>query len=229
MREEEAVNKQLIILRGTAGESYTDFSTRVIYTVRGCSEGADICKVTLTCEPPPKGGVVPYAKSKIALVTLCGENGIEKPAERLAECPGFTSAFRVETALPVEYARSWGDGEKTPGLGLLTLFRKREDIDYTDFIERWHNGHTPLSLEIHPLFNYVRNVVKERIRGENEWYDAIVEEHCRTREDLLKSSRFFGGLFQAPRNMLRVYRDVKRFIDYPSIETYCVEEYWLKS
>jgi hypothetical protein len=216
-------------LRGSPEESYTDFSSRIFDTLRDCSGRTEACKATLTCDPPPKGGVVPYRKDKIALVTLCGENGLEAAADELAACSGFTGAFRVETALPVEYDRTWKDGEKTPGLGLLTLFRKREDIDYDDFIRRWHNGHTPLTLKIHPIRNYVRNVVKERIRGEEKWYDGIVEEHCLTREDLLKPSRFFGGILKAPLNMIRVYRDVKGFIDYSSIETYCVEEYWIKS
>lgn len=223
------MNKQLIIVRGNSRESYSDFSTRILDTVRGCSGETDICKATLTCDPPPEGSVVPFSKNKIALITLCGENGIQSAADKLAGCPGFTGAFRVETALPVEYSRTWADGEKTPGLGLLTLFSKRKDIDYDDFIHRWHNGHTPLSLDIHPLWNYVRNVVKERIRGEEKRYDGIVEEHCLTREDLLKPVRFFGGLLKTPGNMIRVYRDVKGFIDYPSIETYCVEEYWIKS
>lgn len=223
------MDKQLIIVRGGSEETYGAFSARVLDTVSEGSGDADICKVTLTCAPPPKGGVVPYSKNKIALVTLGGEDGIRAAADKLAACPGFTGAFRVETALPAAYTRNWKDGEKTPGLGLLTLFRRRTDMDYADFIERWHNGHTPLSLEIHPLWNYVRNVVKEKIRGEEKWYDGIVEEHCKTREDLLKTTRFFGGPLKTPGNMVRVYRDVKSFIDYPSIETYSVEEYWIKS
>ena len=223
------MNKQLIIVRGDSGESYTDFSSRILDTVHSCSGKAEICKATLTCEPPPRGGFVPYSKEKIALLTLCGGNGTEEAAEDLAACAGFTGSFRVETSLPIEYSRTWEDREKTPGLGLLTFFRRRKDIGYADFIERWHNGHTPLSLEIHPLWNYVRNVVKERIRGEEQWFDGIVEEHCRSREDLLKASRFFGGVLKAPGNMIRVYRDVRRFIDYSSIETFCVEEYWIKS
>ena len=57
------------------------------------------------------------------------------------------------------------------------------------------------------------------------WYDGIVEEHCRSRKELMNPFIFFGKPLKAPINMIKVYFDVKTFIDYKSIETYLVAEY----
>ena len=42
---------------------------------------------------------------------------------------------------------------------LLTLFRKARHVDDALFHHRWFQEHTPLTLEIHPVVGYVRNVV----------------------------------------------------------------------
>ena len=44
------------------------------------------------------------------------------------------------------------------------------------FMKRWHEGHTPLSLELHPLWNYNRNVVLEKKFG-REWAARFLGEH----------------------------------------------------
>ncbi|MBD3242976.1 MAG: hypothetical protein GF331_20455 [Chitinivibrionales bacterium] len=143
----------------------------------------------------------------------------------MAGIDGLAGGYRVDEAVPVAWDHTWPPGEPSPGAGLLTLFRKRPDIDYATFIERWHNGHTPLSLRVHPLCCYVRNVVREQVVSGECWYDGIVEEHTPTRADLVNPFRFFGGPLTIVGHMLEVYRDVKGFIDYGSIQTYLVREY----
>jgi len=56
-------------------------------------------------------------------------------------------------------------------------------------------------------------------------FDGIVEEHCRTRNELLKPFKFFAKSGFAPVNMIKTYFDVNSFIDYKSIETYLVQEF----
>jgi hypothetical protein len=59
--------------------------------------------------------------------------------------------------------------------------------------------------------------------------DGIVEEQYDPPSDLLRPSRFFGGsLARMLPTMLEVYRDVRGFIDYPSIHTWLTAEYRLK-
>jgi hypothetical protein len=135
----------------------------------------------------------------------------------------------VEEALPVAYEKTWPDGEVTPGVCLLTLFRKKKSIDHGTFIDRWHNSHTPLSLKLHPLWNYSRNVVRTAVKSDSQYWDGIVEEQVRTRADLLNPFRFFGNPLMIIPNMIRVYVDTKSFLDYATIEPYLVMEYHISS
>jgi hypothetical protein len=97
------------------------------------------------------------------------------------------------------------------------------------FIHRWHNGHTPLSLKIHPLWNYNRNVVLEKLTNDSKEWDGIVEEHFKIKSDLLNPLKFFGNPIIMVYNMLRVYFDTKSFLDYKTIEPYFATEIWIKS
>jgi hypothetical protein len=184
-------------------------------------------KLTITRIAPPGITIIPFRRSKIAAISIYKSD--PAPVDEFRKAEGFYGAYRVTEALPVAYQKNWKDGDPTPGACLLTLFSKKKSIDYKTFIQRWHNGHTPLSLRIHPLWNYVRNVVNESIFEDSVWFDGIVEEQVQKATDLLNPFRFFGNpLIIIPR-MLMVYSDTKSFIDYPGMETYLAEEYHIKS
>ena len=134
----------------------------------------------------------------------------------------------VDEQLPVAYNRTWGKTGLTPGVCLLTIFRKKKSISTDEFLDRWFNGHTPLSLQIHPLWHYSRNQVIDTGENVQAHYDGIVEEHCRTQSELLNPIKFFGGAFSMLPNMIRTYFDVNGFLDYPSIEPYLVREYYYR-
>ena len=119
----------------------------------------------------------------------------------------------MEEAIPVAYEKNWQDGEKSPGVCLLTLFQKKKRITHETFLHRWHNSHTPLSLKIHPLWNYNRNVVTEKLHDSCFDWHGIVEEHFRTSSDLLNPVKFFGHPLIMGYNMMRVYFDTNSFLD----------------
>jgi len=223
------MKKEIFLIRGLENEDYEQFWERILKlasALLNANETAQI-KVSYTENPPPKISVIPFKKEKIAAISVFsaekGNFGI------LMNAPGFLGGYLVEEAIPVAYEKTWADGVNTPGVCLLTLFRKKNGIDYNTFIHRWHNGHTPLSLKIHPLWNYNRNVVKEKLTDISYEWDGIVEEHFRTSSDLLNPIKFFGNLLIMVYNMLRVYFDTKSFLDYKTIETYLAAEIWIKS
>jgi len=222
------MNKEIYLIRGTDQESYPDFNRRIFNLASDLVKGVnpETLKFTITAFAPPRITIIPFRRSKIAALSIHKRN--PDPLEELTKTPGFCGAYRVTEALPVAYQKNWNDGEPTPGACLLTLFSKKKSIDYETFIDRWHNGHTPLSLRIHPLWNYVRNVINERLFEDSVWFDGIVEEQVRESSDLLNPFRFFGNpLIIFPR-MLMVYSDTKSFIDYPGMETYLAAEYIIK-
>lgn len=218
----------MYIIRGTREESYPEFTARVLKLAKeACNLSPAAIKLTLTTRKPPAVSVIPFKKEKISVISLYKDD--PTPAGLLLDAPGFTGAWVVEEAIPVGYRKTWPDGEPTPGVNLLTLFNKKPGIDYATFIHRWHNGHTPLSLKIHPLWNYNRNVVKEPLASCTEQFNGIVEEHFRSVPDLLNVFKFFGNPFVILYRMYQVYTDTNGFLDYKKIETYFADEYHILS
>jgi hypothetical protein len=222
------MRKEMYIIRGTRDESYPEFTDRILRLSRVvCSLQSAVLKLTLTTRKPPSVSVIPFKKEKISVISVYKED----PAAvgLLVNATGFTGAWTVEEAVPIGYKKTWPDGEPTPGINLLTLFNKKPGIDYDTFIRRWHHGHTPLSLKIHPLWNYNWNVVKEPVAACTQHYDGIVEEHFRTKSDLLNIFKFFGNPLLILYRFYQVYTDTNGFLDYKKIETYLADEYHILS
>lgn len=221
--------KSMILMRGEKQEPYNTFRDRILKfagEIAGKAAGASV-SLALTEDPPPPLSVIPFKRKKIAVLSISGNN--EGMIELITLPKGFAGMYRVTEAMPVAYTKDWADGQPTPGACLLTLFRKKKRIDYRTFIDRWHNSHTPLSLKIHPLWHYNRNVVDKRLTDASEQWDGIVEEHFRERKHLTNPFIFFGNPLTMWRNMIRVYTDTSSFLDYRTIETYLVREYILRS
>ena len=223
------MRKEIYLIKGTKNEGYEQFTNRILELAKSISQNEQVSQIRInyTAVQPPKMSVIPFKRDKVAAVSVYFSdinNGIFLKGE-----PGFSGGYRVEEVLPVAYEKSWEDGAKTPGVCLLTLFQKKKNMDYGMFIHRWHNGHTPLSLKIHPLWNYNRNVVKEKLTDDSYEWDGIVEEHFRTSSDLLNPAKFFGNPLVMIYNMLRVYFDTHSFIDYKTIKPYLTSEIWIKS
>jgi len=221
--------KYIYLIRGSSNEDYKEFKNRIFKIIDPIYGNFDQIKLTLTEQAPPILSIIPFNKTKIAAISLSAGSNDSVTLPTFQDAIGYAGSYKVSEALPVTYKKKWQDRTVTPGICLLTLFRKKKSIDHKTFISRWHKGHTPLSLRIHPLWHYNRNEVTDRLSLNSEHFDGIVEEHCRTRSELLNPFKFFGNPLLIVPRMLEVYFDVKSFIDYPSIEPYLVSEYHFKS
>jgi hypothetical protein len=223
------VKKAIYVIRGTDSETYPNFRARVLELARLAEEEADprLLKVTLTVSKPPRMSVIPFRRTKVAAISI--RTGAPAQVTGLSQAEGFFGGYLVDEAIPVAYEKTWSDGIMTPGVCLLTLFHRRSGLDESTFLHRWHNGHTPLSLRLHPLWNYNRNVVTNIKEGSISAYDGIVEEHFRKRSDLLNPLRFFGPPIKVPVHMMQVWIDSRSFIDMKRIEVYLAAEYILRS
>lgn len=223
------MNKEIYMVEGNTKETYEAFRQRIaaIVSVVHNELQPGAIKYTITESAPPRLSVIPFCKKKIAVISIY--KSIRMPVQQLLNADGFRGAYHAEEAVPVAYDRHWKDGAVTPGVCLLTLFSKKKGLSYDLFIHRWHNGHTPLSLRIHPLWNYVRNEVKESITPNAPAFNGIVEEQLRTPADLLNPFRFFGNPFIIIPRMITVYADTSSFIDYSTMETYLAVEYHVRS
>ncbi len=223
------MQKKIFLFVGQKSESYAHFSDRIISLAKEQATFPYVakCKVTYTASSPPSISIIPFKKKKVAVISVyASDSGLIKTPSAY---PGFAGAYEAEEAIPVGYSKSWKDLTPTPGICLLTLFKKRIDIHYDTFLDRWHNSHTPLSLKIHPLWNYNRNVVRVTSNENPTSWDGIVEEQFKSKSDLLNPIRFFGHPLIMPYRMWQVYSDTRRFIDYGSIQPYFATELWIKS
>jgi hypothetical protein len=223
------MHKERYILKGLKGEDYKSFKNR-IFELSGTlvkQYGPDALKTCLTVKPPPCISVIPFKREKIAVISVTRKSN--SPMDLIAQTEGYKGGYVVEEAIPVAYNKSWKDGDPTPGVCLLTLFHKKPGLDQPTFIRRWHNGHTPLSLRLHPLWNYNRNVVNSVSSEDSKWYDGIVEEQFKKPSDLLNPFIFFGPPLKVPLHMYQVWMDTRSFIDMKKIETYLTVEIHFKS
>ena len=223
------MEKLIYLIKGEPQESYSQFKDRIFDSLKtyAGAEQVALLKLVITEKSPPKLSIIPFKKKKIACISICNEK--VSSSEIFAKMKGFSGAYRVTEALPVAYSKTWKDGEPTPGVCLFTLFKPKRGIEYDRFIDRWHNSHTPLSLRLHPLWNYNRNVVNEKLTSDSEEWSGIVEEHFRENSQLLNPFKFFGNPLVIIPHMLKVYTDTKSFLDYKTIETYLAMEYHIRS
>ena len=148
----------------------------------------------------------------------------------LREATARQAGYLVTESVPRDYdRRTWPDGARTPGVKLVTLFEQPARLTYEQFIERWHGSHTPLSLEIHPMWCYVRNVVARRLTADGPDWKGIVDEQFRTPEDLTDPSRFYGVSGDWKQNIQRVLADCREFLDLERIQTVVMSEYIVRS
>jgi hypothetical protein len=223
------MQKEIFIIHGLPSEDYKDFKDRIFRLSEKILKQLvpEKLKICLTLVKPPRISIIPFKRNKVAAISVHRERG--SLPDCLVNAAGYTGAYAVEEAIPVSYSRNWKDGETTPGACLLTLFHRKPGLDEPAFIRRWHEGHTSLSLRLHPLWNYNRNVVLETLSENSPWYDGIVDEQVRNTSDLLNPLRFFGPPLKVPLHMLQVYLDTRSFIDMKRIETYLAAEIHLKS
>ncbi|MBY0426470.1 MAG: hypothetical protein K2Q22_12590 [Cytophagales bacterium] len=222
------VNKQIYLIRGSDEESYGDFKARIQALSYHLLEALhpEAIKFSLTEYLPPFFSLIPFSRKKMAGISVYSPSG--QPLDVLNSIPGFAGGYQVSEALPVAYKVTWGMGNITPGVCLFTLFRKKKGLDYTKFIYRWHQIHTPHSLIIHPLWNYVRNVVDEKMDPTHENFDGIVEEQVERGKELLNPFLFWGKPSVMIPRMAKEFFDTKSFIDYSSMEVFLATEYLIK-
>ncbi len=223
------MNKHLYLLRGSREEPYESFSRRMRALGEQVARQPEVraLKYVATEETPPALSIIPFRKDRVAAFSVYQDRD-DPLAGVLREQSGLKGIYRAEEAFPVAYEKNWPNGNPTPGVCLLTLFRRKPGLDYATFMDRWHHGHTPLSLRLHPLWHYARNVLTEKVHPESEDWDGLVDEYVKTRTELLNPYKFFGNSPLFPYHMWEVYRDVKGFLDYKSTETYLATEYHLK-
>lgn len=124
--------------------------------------------------------------------------------------------------------RTWPDGERSPGMSLVTFMDKKPGVGDEDFYRIWHGEHTPLTFDIHPFWLYVRNQVLRPITASAPSVRAIVYEAVPDDADLLDLTRLFGCPDQPDRLMdqiARVDAHIDTFADRTTLQCVTTREW----
>jgi len=118
--------------------------------------------------------------------------------------------------------RSWGEGERRPGVTQFALGMKPQDVSDEDFYARWQGAYGPWTFQLHPLrHSYVRNAVARTLTpGATPWR-FIVLEHWHALEDFTDDDRYFGSPALAQKN----FEDIPGFVDLSTITVGPMSEY----
>ncbi len=138
--------------------------------------------------------------------------------EEVLRSPGApVYGYLVTESIVREYqAQDWLVGERSPGITLVAAFRKPAVLADEEFYRRWHEGHSKLSLKVHPLCRYVRNTVARVITPGAPDFRAIVEERVRRYEDM-EPEAFYRG------QQSLVANDLATFVDLGGIDQLRIE------
>ncbi|MGH8977375.1 MAG: hypothetical protein ACRDV7_04810, partial [Acidimicrobiia bacterium] len=126
---------------------------------------------------------------------------------------------------------SWPDGERSPGVVMLTIFDKPAAMDDETFYGHWYGHQSPMSEWMQPRCRYVRNTVVRALTPGAPRYKAIVAEAWPTPEHLTDLPTFFGSADGSDLGeRIRIMLDSTKLLFDPStMRSYTLSEYILKS
>lgn len=189
-------------------------------------------KIDLTGVKRPMLTVLPLKRDGLAMISIW-DSQADRARLWQAEMSGLgwnVAGYQVTESVPRAYTKDWKDGDLSPGVVMLTLMKKNRRLSHEQFMKEWFEYHTPvIALRVHPLWNYVRNVVDAVLVEGSPSFDGIVEEHFRHRRDITNPLRFFGGPLGMIPNMVKVGLHANKFLDISKVENYLLSEYWIRS
>ena len=189
-------------------------------------------KVDLTEPKRPRLTVLPLAKTHLGMISVWDNRAdrAQQWQKVIASLGWNVAGYQTSESTPRAYTKDWKDGEASPGIVMLTLMKKNPRLTNEQFMHEWFEHHTPkIALKVHPLWNYVRNVVDSVVVEGSPRVDGIVEEHCRERRDVTCPMHYFGGLLMMLPNMIKVGLHANKFLEISAVENYLLTEYHIRS
>jgi hypothetical protein len=128
--------------------------------------------------------------------------------------------------------RDWPDGERSPGVVMVTLLRRPEGMDYDDWVTHWHTVQSPVSESMQPRMRYVRNAVVRPLTPDAPPIEGIVEEAWPSAEHMTDPMLFYcadddEALMQ--RNLQAMLDSVTAFLDLRELRSFTTSEYLLRT
>lgn len=172
-------------------------------------------------DPPPDALLQVWVDSAIGFL----RRGID--AAIAAAAPRHAAYLVTESQAIVNRAHPPLPGLRTAGFAQLAILRRPPRLSHAQWLDIWHNGHTPVGIETQSNFEYVQNVVVRPLTPDAPAIDAIVEE-CFPAAAMRDPYVFFdaaGDEAKFQHNLERMMTSVHRFIDPGTIDVIPSSQY----
>lgn len=164
--------------------------------------------------------------SVIIYMAIANDAAAEAIEAQITANVHYVATYKVERAIPLDYVRTWPDGQYSPGLQLVTLLERKTGLADQEFYDLWHCGDTPLALEIHPFWRYERNVVTASLTPDAPYLDGIVTLHAQTDVEITDIFLFLSNDLG---NGLVVQSSISTFLNVDTLESNAMREYFVES
>jgi hypothetical protein len=186
--------------------------------------------------PPPEGEPQPFLLASIWLDRYDDRAPYEAV---LREVSDRIAGYLVTESLYTDYGgnafgtrRDWPDGERSPGVVMVTLLRRPARMSVEDWITHWHTVQSPVSEAMQPRMRYVRNAVARAVTPDAPPIEGIVEEAWPSPEHMTDPLLFYcadGDPAVMQRNLAAMLDSVTAFLDLEDLRSFTTSEYLLRS
>ncbi len=186
--------------------------------------------------PGPDGEDVHVAQVS-AWVDSYDRRGVLDEVVASADLP--TSAYLVTESLYDDYgttphatARTWPDGDRSPGVVTVACVHRPAGLAYDEWIARWHGVQSPESGRLQPRTRYVRNEVVRPLSPAAPEVHGIVEEAWPSAAHVADPMLFFnadGDPERLKANVAEMLANVEACLDLPRLRSTTMSEHLVRT
>jgi hypothetical protein len=127
--------------------------------------------------------------------------------------------------------REWPDGERSPGITLVSLLERPASLSTEEWLSRWHGVMSPISERIQPRTRYVRNHLVAALTEDAPAFEGLVEECWPSPRHLTDPWLFYGAerLVELVGHMLAIVRAVHHCFWIWRVQSAVMSEYLLRT
>jgi hypothetical protein len=186
--------------------------------------------------PPPEGEELPAAQVSLWLDCHDRRGACE---DILAAASARRACYLVSEALYRDYGgnrfagpRDWPDGQRSPGVLVLTLLERPAHLERDAWLTHWHGVQSPVSEAIQPRTRYVRNEVIRTLDETAPPFEGIVEECWPSAQHVTDPMLFYlaeGSEERMKQHIGQMMESVTAFLELPRIRCVPMSEYLVKT
>ncbi|MSO38149.1 MAG: hypothetical protein EXQ69_07855 [Acidimicrobiia bacterium] len=123
--------------------------------------------------------------------------------------------------------RNWENGERSPGVVMVTLLRKPTKMADDDWFAHWHDVQSPVSEAMQPRTCYRRNTIARSITPNAPNLRGIVEEAWPSAEHITDPALFYNAKTpeEVNANLTSMLGSVTAFLDLSELRSFTTSEY----